>query len=126
MHGSQEGRKIKVGVLGATGTVGQRFILLLAEHPYFVVHAIGASQRSAGKPYVKAAAWKQSKPIPAIVREMVVSECKPEFFAECSVVFSGLDAEVAGDIGAFLPARLRLSKIQSDPIVSSRGRLQAG
>ena len=94
-----EGRKINVGVLGATGTVGQRFITLLAEHPYFVIHALGASQRSAGKKYPQAATWKQVKPIPTAVREMVVQECKPEHFAECSVVFSGLDADVAGDIG---------------------------
>jgi aspartate-semialdehyde dehydrogenase len=95
----QERKKFKVGVLGATGTVGQRFIVLLAEHPYFVIHALGASQRSAGKEYTKAATWKQVKPIPSAVREMVVHECKPEHFSECSVVFSGLDADVAGDIG---------------------------
>lgn len=99
MHGPQDGKKFKVGVLGATGTVGQRFIVLLAEHPYFVIHALGASQRSAGKPYSKAVTWKQVKSIPSVVREMVVQECKPEHFAECSVVFSGLDADVAGDIG---------------------------
>lgn len=92
-------RSIKVGVLGATGTVGQRFILLLAEHPYFVLHALGASQRSTGKTYSKAVTWKQSKPIPAVARDIVVSECKPEHFLECSVVFSGLDADVAGNIG---------------------------
>ncbi len=96
-----EGREIKVGVLGATGTVGQRFINLLAGHPYFVIHALGASSRSAGKPYSRAVAWKQTSPIPHVVREMVVQECKPEFFSECSVVFSGLDAELAGDIGEF-------------------------
>ena len=97
MH--HEDKKFKVGVLGATGTVGQRFISLLAEHPYFVIHALGASSRSAGKKYPQAATWKQIKPIPSAVREMVVHECKPEHFAECSVVFSGLDADVAGDIG---------------------------
>lgn len=96
-----EGREIKVGVLGATGTVGQRFISLLAAHPYFVIHVLGASARSAGKPYAQAVLWKQTSPIPHIVRGMVVKECKPEFFSECSVVFSGLDAEVAGDIGEF-------------------------
>ncbi|KAI0784899.1 aspartate-semialdehyde dehydrogenase [Abortiporus biennis] len=99
--------KIKVGVLGATGTVGQRFIALLAEHPYFVLHALGASSRSAGKQYPQAVLWKQTSPIPASVRDMVVNECKPEFFKECSVVFSGLDAEVAGDIeAAFRSAEL--------------------
>jgi aspartate-semialdehyde dehydrogenase len=92
-------RQIKVGVLGATGTVGQRFLVLLAEHPFFVIQALGASARSAGKPYAKAVKWKQTTPIPAIVREMEVNECTPQHFAQCSVVFSGLDADVAGDIG---------------------------
>ena len=100
MHGLHDGRQLKVGVLGATGTVGQRFILLLSEHPYFVIHALGASQRSAGKPYSKAVTWKQTRSIPSVVREMIVHECKPEHFMDCAVVFSGLDAEVAGDIGA--------------------------
>ena len=87
MHGVQEGHKINVGVLGATGTVGQRFIVLLAEHPYFVIHAIGASPRSAGKAYSKVVTWKQTKSIPAVVRDMVVHECKPEFFTGCAVVY---------------------------------------
>lgn len=94
-----EARKFKVGVLGATGTVGQRFISLLADHPYFVVHALGASSRSAGKPYEKAVNWKLSSPIPHPVRNVVVRECQPEHFKECAVVFSGLDADVAGEIG---------------------------
>jgi aspartate-semialdehyde dehydrogenase len=92
-------RQIPVGVLGATGTVGQRFIVLLAEHPFFVIRALGASARSAGKPYTKAVNWKQTSPIPTIVRDMIVNECTPDQFAECSVVFSGLDADAAGDIG---------------------------
>ncbi|OCH94509.1 aspartate-semialdehyde dehydrogenase [Obba rivulosa] len=95
-----DGRKINVGVLGATGTVGQRFISLLAEHPFFVIHALGASPRSAGKHYAKAVNWKQVRPIPSQVREIIVHECKPEHFLECEVVFSGLDADVAGDIEA--------------------------
>ncbi|EKM59903.1 uncharacterized protein PHACADRAFT_250699 [Phanerochaete carnosa HHB-10118-sp] len=107
MHGLQDGKQIKVGVLGATGTVGQRFILLLAEHPFFVIHALGASSRSAGKQYAKAATWKQVKPIPSQAREIVVQECKPEHFSECAIVFSGLDADVAGDIeAAFREAEL--------------------
>ncbi|OSX59549.1 hypothetical protein POSPLADRAFT_1048861 [Postia placenta MAD-698-R-SB12] len=91
-------RKINVGVLGATGTVGQRFITLLADHPFFILHALGASQRSAGKPYPAAVTWKQTKPVPAVVRNLVVRECKPEFFTECEIIFSGLDADVAGPI----------------------------
>ena len=99
MHGD---RKIKVGVLGATGTVGQRFIALLASHPYFVIHALGASQRSAGKPYFKAVNWKQTDPIPSAVRGIVVQLCEPAHFIDCAIVFSGLDADVAGDIGSLL------------------------
>lgn len=95
----QEGRQIKVGVLGATGTVGQRFITLLSAHPWFTIDALGASSRSATKLYPKAVNWKQTTPIPASVREMVVQECKPENFADCAVIFSGLDADVAGEIG---------------------------
>jgi aspartate-semialdehyde dehydrogenase len=91
---------VKVGILGATGTVGQRFITLLADHPWFIIHALGASSRSAGKPYPQAVNWKQTSPIPAVVRTLVVQECAPENFADCSVIFSGLDADVAGNIEA--------------------------
>lgn len=91
---------IPVAVLGATGTVGQRFVTLLAAHPWFVVHALGASPRSAGKPYRAAVNWKQVTPIPAAVRDIVVRECTPEHFLDCKIVFSGLDADVAGEIGA--------------------------
>lgn len=94
-----EDRHFKVGILGATGTVGQRFISLLHDHPFLVAHALGASARSAGKPYEKAVNWKLSTPIPQSVRGLVVKECIPKEFADCSVIFSGLDADVAGDIG---------------------------
>ena len=94
-----DGPVMKVGVIGATGTVGQRFITLLANHPWFIIHALGASARSAGKPYSKAAIWKQTTPIPAIVRDTIVHQCQPEHFKDCSIVFSGLDADVAGEIG---------------------------
>ena len=100
-HSMQDGPTIKVGVLGATGTVGQRFLTLLADHPWFVIHALGASPRSAGKPYAKAAQWKQTTPIPHQVADMLVNECKPEFFIDCQIIFSGLDADAAGDIGKF-------------------------
>lgn len=88
----------KAGVLGATGSVGQRFILLLSEHPEFELVAIGASSRSAGKKYVDACVWKQTDLMPAQVEDLVVSECKAEAFKDCDVVFSGLDADVAGPI----------------------------
>lgn len=91
----------KVGILGATGTVGQRFILLLADHPVFTIHALGASSRSAGKAYQDAVRWKQSQPIPEHIKQLTVTSCEPELFKDCDVVFSGLDADVAGDIGKY-------------------------
>jgi hypothetical protein len=84
--------------------VGQRFIVLLSSHPYFKIHALGASARSAGQAYIKATKWKQSVPIPQTVREMVVKECKSSEFAECDIVFSGLDHDVAGPIGKLCQA----------------------
>jgi aspartate-semialdehyde dehydrogenase len=90
---------LKVGVLGATGTVGQRFILLLSSHPFFKLHALGASSRSAGAAYAKVVRWKQVSPIPENVRDLIVKLCTPEEFADCAIVFSGLDADVAGEIG---------------------------
>jgi hypothetical protein len=105
MYAVPSDKKVKVGVLGATGTVGQRFIALLETHPYFVVHAVGASPRSAGKSYAAGTSWKQTTPIPAGVRELIIRPCEPEHFQECAVVFSGLDADAAGDIGAYIQSR---------------------
>lgn len=88
----------KAGVLGATGSVGQRFILLLQNHPDFQIEALGASSRSAGKPYGKVVNWKQTDLLPESVMDIEVSECTPQAFANCDVVFSGLDADYAGEI----------------------------
>ncbi|KAK9364195.1 semialdehyde dehydrogenase [Lipomyces starkeyi] len=88
----------KAGVLGATGSVGQKFILLLAEHPDFELYKLGASSRSAGKSYAKAVKWRQTATIPQSATELVVVECKASEFVDCDVVFSGLDSDVAGDI----------------------------
>ncbi|PHH58899.1 hypothetical protein CDD81_4171 [Ophiocordyceps australis] len=88
----------KCGVLGCTGSVGQRFILLLAQHPYLKLHALGASSRSAGKRYGEAVRWKQARPMDDDVANMVVRECRPDLFDDCDVVFSGLDADVAGQV----------------------------
>jgi aspartate-semialdehyde dehydrogenase len=90
-------RTNSLGVLGCTGSVGQRFILLLSEHPYLKLHAIGASARSAGKAYRDAVKWKQSSPIGA-VGDMIIQECNSTLFSECDLVFSGLDSDVAGTI----------------------------
>ncbi|KAJ1990861.1 aspartate-semialdehyde dehydrogenase [Dimargaris cristalligena] len=98
-------RKLKVGILGATGTVGQRFIVLLETHPLFTIHALGASPRSAGKPYDQVVRWKMNAPYTKAVGSLVVQACEPQPFADCDVVFSGLDSSVAGDVeSAFLKA----------------------
>ncbi len=88
--------KIPVGVLGCTGTVGQKFIKLLDGHPWFEVTEIAASDRSSGKYYEKAVAWKQITPIPKAIRSMEILPCKPGM--KCRIVFSGLDSSVAGEI----------------------------
>ena len=94
---------IEVGVLGATGMVGQRFVSLLARHPWFRLTWLAASERSEGKPYKSVAPWKLSTPIPGGSAERIVDACVPGKGPK--VVFSGLDASVAGDIeGAFAAA----------------------
>lgn len=89
-------QKIPVGILGATGTVGQKFIELLSNHPWFEIAALAASERSAGKTYAEAVNWLMDSPLPPDVAKMIVQPCKPSL--PCQVVFSGLDSDVAGDI----------------------------
>ena len=94
---------IEVGVLGATGMVGQQFVSRLANHPWFRCTWLAASERSEGKAYKSVAPWKLSTPIPGGSAERVVDACVPGRGPK--VVFSGLDASVAGDIeGAFAAA----------------------
>ncbi len=88
--------KIKVGILGATGMVGQRFVQLLADHPWFEITALAASERSAGKAYGEACHWVISDDMPAVAEEMVVQESRPDL--ACRLVFSALPAKVAGPI----------------------------
>ncbi len=89
-------KRIKVGVLGATGAVGQRFVQLLDGHPWFELAAVAASERSAGKRYGEACAWKLDTPMPEAARRLPVSAAAPGLDAQ--VVFSALDAAVAGPI----------------------------
>src|SRR3954451_20340778 len=86
-------KKYRVGILGATGTVGQRFAELLEEHPQFEITALAASDRSAGKPYSEACAWKLAGSIPESVRDIVVSPIEPPL--DCDLVFSSLPSSVA-------------------------------
>ena len=94
---------IPVGILGATGAVGQQFIALLANHPWFTVEWLGASQRSEGKAYRDAAAWRLADRLPDDVASRVVDAATPGRAPK--LVFSGLDSSVAGEIeGAFAKA----------------------
>ncbi|MDF3820336.1 aspartate-semialdehyde dehydrogenase [Leptospira sp. 96542] len=92
--------KIKVGVLGATGSVGQRFIQLLENHPYFTVTHLAASEKSAGKTYgeVMKSRWKISPDIPAYAKDIVICLPKPEDTKGVQLVFSGLDSSIAGEV----------------------------
>lgn len=89
-------KKIKVGILGATGSVGQRFVELLANHPWFELSAVAASERSVGKPYREAVNWLMSSPMPSAIASMEVQPCTPNL--DCEYVFSALDSSVAGEI----------------------------
>ena len=89
--------RIPVGVLGATGMVGQQFISFLREHPWFDLTVLGASDRSAGKPYREATTWRLGGTTPLHARDIVVSECKPGEGVP-KLLFSSMDASVATEI----------------------------
>jgi aspartate-semialdehyde dehydrogenase len=89
-------RKIPVGILGATGVVGQRFIQMLEHHPWFEVAWLAASDRSEGKTYGEAARWRLKTPIPAKVAAMKVSPAAPE--GAPKVIFAALDASIAAEL----------------------------
>jgi aspartate-semialdehyde dehydrogenase len=95
-------RKIEVGVLGATGTVGQRFAQLLADHPWFELRWLGASDRSAGKRYAAAASWQLEGAPPPAVADRIVEECVPGRGPR--VVFSSMSGAQAGEIEAAFAA----------------------
>ena len=88
--------KLSVGILGATGAVGQQFVRFLANHPWFQITALAASERSAGKPYGEAVNWLLDTPLPAEVARMEVRRAEPPL--PCDFVFSGLDSRVAGEV----------------------------
>ena len=116
-------RRIPVAVLGATGTVGQKFIRLLADHPWFELVAVAASEQSAGRSYGEVVRWRETVPLPQRIADMVVQRCAPPL--EARVVFSALDAEVAGDIeqafaraGAIVVTNARVHRMDPDvPLV---------
>ena len=88
--------KIPVGVLGATGIVGQRFVQMLEHHPWFEVMWLAASDRSEGRLYGEAARWRMKTPIPARAAQMRVSPATPE--GAPKVIFAALDASIAAEL----------------------------
>jgi aspartate-semialdehyde dehydrogenase len=90
------GRKWRAGVLGATGMVGQRLVNLLAEHPWFELTEVAASERSSGRTYSEAVRWHLETPIPEPARRLVVKGVEPSL--DCDFVFSALDSSVAGPV----------------------------
>jgi aspartate-semialdehyde dehydrogenase len=111
--------KIPVAILGATGTVGQKFVRLLADHPWFEIAAVAASASSAGRRYAEAARWREPMALPAHIGDMIVRECAAPLPAR--IVFSALDAEVAGPIeqafaqtGAYVVTNTRTHRMEPD------------
>jgi aspartate-semialdehyde dehydrogenase len=88
--------RLSVGILGATGIVGQRFIQLLEHHPWFEVSWLAASDRSEGRPYAEAARWRLKTAIPERVAKMTVSPATPE--GAPKIIFAALDAAIAKEM----------------------------
>jgi len=88
--------KLPVGILGATGIVGQRFIQMLEHHPWFEVSWLAASDRSEGRPYAEAARWRLKTAIPSNVAQMTVSPAKPD--GAPKIIFAALDAGIAKEL----------------------------
>src|SRR5437762_13853011 len=105
-------RKLKAGILGATGTVGQRLIQLLEGHPWFETSVVAASDNSAGKPYGTAARWQLESAIPESVAKLTVQACAPGL--DCDFVLSGLPSNVARE------TELDLAK-SGMPVISNAG-----
>src|SRR5438270_14079322 len=91
--------KVPVAVLGATGAVGQGFVRLLANHPWFELAEVAASERSAGRTYAEATRWIGDDAIPARVAKFVVQACDPKA-VRAPIVFSALDSSVASEVEA--------------------------
>jgi aspartate-semialdehyde dehydrogenase len=113
-------RELEVGILGATGVVGQQFVSRLARHPWFRPTWLAASERSEGKAYSAIAPWRLAAPVPESLAGVRVEACTPGRGPR--VVFSALDASVAGDIeqafaaaGHFVVSNAR--NYRMDPLV---------
>jgi aspartate-semialdehyde dehydrogenase len=89
---------INVGVLGATGAVGQRFVELLADHPWFNLSTLAASERSAGQPYGKIVNWRLDTPFPEKIAKLKVTSTSPKAMKDVDLVFSALPADIASGV----------------------------
>ncbi len=89
-------KKLPVGILGATGMVGQRFIQLLEKHPWFEVAWLAASERSAEKSYLDAVKWRMKTPLPEKIASMTVSPAGPK--GAPKIIFAALDADIAREL----------------------------
>jgi len=85
-----------IGILGATGMVGQRYIQLLENHPWFEIAWLAASDRSSGKPYGEAAKWRLDTPLPERIAQMPVSPADPA--GAPHIIFSSIDAPIAREL----------------------------
>jgi aspartate-semialdehyde dehydrogenase len=111
--------RIPVSILGATGTVGQKFVRLLADHSWFEVTAVAASAASSGKPYAEVARWREPVALPPSVAGMIVRDSTPPLPGR--IVFSALEADVAGPIeqafaraGAIVVTNTRTHRMDPD------------
>lgn len=123
LSSTKPARKWPVAVLGATGAVGQTFIRLLQDHPWFQVAEVAASERSAGKSYAEATRWIEGN-LPADVAALTVTACEPSA-VQSKIVFSALDSGVAGEVeaafaksGALVLSNAKNYRMESDvPLV---------
>jgi aspartate-semialdehyde dehydrogenase len=111
--------KIPVSFLGATGTVGQKFVRLLADHPWFEIAAVAASSASAGRRYGDVVRWREQSELPPGIAGLTIRECAPPLPG--AIAFSALDAEAAGPIeqafaraGAFVITNTRTHRMEAD------------
>lgn len=96
--------RVRVGIAGATGLVGQRLVERLTRHPWFELTAVAASDRSVGRSYREAANWRLPGDLPETIAGLEVTPCRPEAFASTDLVLSALDAPVAREVEPALVA----------------------
>ncbi len=111
--------RIPVSILGATGTVGQKFVRLLADHPWFEIAAVAASEQSAGRRYDEVVRWREATTLPERVAAMTVTRAEPGIPGR--IAFSAIEAEIAGQVeqafarsGAFVVTNTKTHRMDPD------------